>query len=489
MGRIEYRQELVPFSNRAGAFRGDEVAEDLADDRQAIAPDALQRRLGVPREGAADAADIGGGLPRHQSSFAVTFCPQARHSKGEHGQRAALTFNFGNHLAWQLVVLECEPPPRRRLDERPEQRMRAGRLDRCERIEDRRQGFVVVAAEEKIVAQTQEDVDVGLSCETSDKLRKLSLSFRRVEGEKLFELVDDHEHLIVPLAPPGHQPCRRFPDIDKLSDGVNVVLEFRGQRSRQGRERRFAWLADQDAPSIRLRRDHTRAQQRALSDSRRPDHRQQPPRRELAPHLHHLGLAAEEELGVGFGEGGEAGVGAEIFVGIRARLGGELRNRARRPLHHRHRHHQSVAPPVDGLDEGRIPRVVTQRRTDLVDGVGEGVVGDELGRPHPVDDLEPRHHLARPLGQTHQHVHHLELELDRRAAAGDAVQRRFDEPLAKAEGRIQRGGRLGIAAHASPPVLGVTGDSGYTTIKTPSGDPPPRAAVAARRWAPPIRDG
>ncbi len=84
---------------------------------------------------------------------------------------------------------------------------------------------------------------------------------------------------------------------------------------------------------------------------------------------------------------------------------------------------------MDGLDEGRVPRVITQRCTDLVDGVGEGVVGDELGRPHPVDDLEPRHHLARPLGQTHQHIHHLELELDRRVAPGDAVQRRLDEPF------------------------------------------------------------
>ena len=91
-------RQFVPFSNRAGAFRGDQVAEDLADDRQAIAADTLQRRFGVASEGATDTADIGGGLPRYQSSLAVTFFPQPRHREREHRQRAALAFDFGNHF-------------------------------------------------------------------------------------------------------------------------------------------------------------------------------------------------------------------------------------------------------------------------------------------------------------------------------------------------------------------------------------------------------
>ena len=44
------------------------------------------------------------------------------------------------------------------------------------------------------------------------------------------------------------------------------------------------------------------------------------PRRalELAPHLLDLGLAAEEVLGVGLGEGGEAGVGVEVLGALDA---------------------------------------------------------------------------------------------------------------------------------------------------------------------------
>ncbi|HSN54692.1 MAG TPA: hypothetical protein VLT32_08465, partial [Candidatus Sulfomarinibacteraceae bacterium] len=89
---------------------------------------------------------------------------------------------------------------------------------------------------------------------------------------------------------------------------------------------------------------------------------------------------------------------------------------------------------MDGLDERGSPCVVAEGVSELGDGVGEGVVRDELGGPDGVDDLLPGHDLARPPGQAEQHVHRLDLDLDRLAVPGHAVEPRLDEAVTEPEG-------------------------------------------------------
>ncbi len=63
---------------------------------------------------------------------------------------------------------------------------------------------------------------------------------------------------------------------------------------------------DHHPPAGRCPRRHPGPQQRALAHPRGSDHRQQPPGADLPPQRRRLGLATEEAVGVGLGEGGEA---------------------------------------------------------------------------------------------------------------------------------------------------------------------------------------
>ena len=99
---------------------------------QAVGADAVDRGFGVVCERARDAADVGVGLTGEQSSLAVAFLPQPRHSEGEQRQRAALARDRIQHLIRQCVVLEREVKARRRLDEGAAKVVAHGHLERGE---------------------------------------------------------------------------------------------------------------------------------------------------------------------------------------------------------------------------------------------------------------------------------------------------------------------------------------------------------------------
>ena len=73
---VENRQQLIPLAHRPRALGGDQVAEQLADDGDALDTDAVHRRLGVARQRAADAADVVVGLAGEQAGLAIAFLPQ-----------------------------------------------------------------------------------------------------------------------------------------------------------------------------------------------------------------------------------------------------------------------------------------------------------------------------------------------------------------------------------------------------------------------------
>ncbi len=100
-------EELVPLADGAGAFGGDEVAEELADDGEVLVADAIDGGLGVAGERAADAADVVVGLAGEQAGLAVALLPQPGGGEGQQRQRAALALDLGQHLVDQLVVLEA----------------------------------------------------------------------------------------------------------------------------------------------------------------------------------------------------------------------------------------------------------------------------------------------------------------------------------------------------------------------------------------------
>ena len=116
----EGREKLLARRDRAGPLRRDEVAEDLAHRGDAPGADPLERRLGVPRERARDAADLVAGREGEEPALAVPLLPQPRRREGEERQRAALPLDRGQHAVEQ-PLLEAEPGGPRRLLERPAQ--------------------------------------------------------------------------------------------------------------------------------------------------------------------------------------------------------------------------------------------------------------------------------------------------------------------------------------------------------------------------------
>ena len=94
---------------------------------------------------------------------------------------------------------------------------------------------------------------------------------------------------------------------------------------------------------------------------------------------------------------------------------------------------EPITPLRDGLDEPRIPGVVAERFSEQSDGTGQGAIGDDLDLPDRIDELAFRHQLTRPPDQVHQHLHQLQLELDRILALRQAVETGHDEPTADIE--------------------------------------------------------
>ncbi len=138
VGRIaKYGQKLVPLAGGAGSFGGDEVSEDLADNGQPVAADAVDGRFRVVCQGAGDTADVEVGLTGEQFSLAIALLPQPRHSKCEQRQRPALAGHRVQHLVRQCIVFERVAVLCRRLDDGSAKILGGGHLDRGEPGEDR----------------------------------------------------------------------------------------------------------------------------------------------------------------------------------------------------------------------------------------------------------------------------------------------------------------------------------------------------------------
>ena len=116
-----------------------------------------------------DAVDPLVGLPREELPAPVPFLPQARDREGQERQRPALGRHRFHHLLDERVLFEPHAPPQSRLHQRPPQRLRGGRSERREVVEDRPQAVLPAAAEEEVVAQRQQDVDLGLLREASEE--------------------------------------------------------------------------------------------------------------------------------------------------------------------------------------------------------------------------------------------------------------------------------------------------------------------------------
>ncbi len=95
---------------------------------------------------------------------------------------------------------------------------------------------------------------------------------------------------------------------------------------------------------------------------------------------------------------------------------------------------QPVATRGDRLDDLRVARVLVEDVAQLGDTTGQTGFSDELPGPDRLEDLLLRHDLARPPGEKDQQVDQLAPDVNRLVTARDAVERRFDDPVAEPEG-------------------------------------------------------
>ena len=108
VGRIaEYRQQFVPFPDGSGAFGGYEVAEEFADDGDALDADAVDGGLGVAGERASYATDVLIRLASEEARLPVALLPQPGGGEREKGECTALALDLGEHSVNQLIVLEA----------------------------------------------------------------------------------------------------------------------------------------------------------------------------------------------------------------------------------------------------------------------------------------------------------------------------------------------------------------------------------------------
>ncbi len=94
---------------------------------------------------------------------------------------------------------------------------------------------------------------------------------------------------------------------------------------------------------------------------------------------------------------------------------------------------QPIALPVYGLDEARLPGVVSQGRSQLPDGLGQHLVGDRDVAPNGFDQAFLGAHLAGMLRQVDQHLHRFGLDPDGALRTLELAQPRPDSPVGKVE--------------------------------------------------------
>ncbi len=137
-----------------------------------------------------------------------------------------------------------------------------------------------------------------------------------VLSEQLLELIDDHQSARSSLAATAR---RRRPPRPVVAAASTSPSPRRHRPSRRQRPSaatltgRCRVCRSDGAPAGPCGRNQACTKERSLACARRPDQPEHPRRPlELAPHLLDLGLAAEEVLGISFGEGCETGVGVEV---------------------------------------------------------------------------------------------------------------------------------------------------------------------------------
>ena len=198
----EHREQLVHLPNRPGPLGGHQVAEQLPHGRQPFKTNSLEGRLGVLCQRASDPADALEGLLGEQPLLAVPLLPQPVDRERHQRQRTPLALHLGDHPVHQQLAFESIELPTSRLLQRPPQPFGRGRRQRGQVLEDRRDLLVLLATVEVIVAYGEHDVHVGGVHQPAQQLDEARLHLGRVEGEQLFELVDD-EHCLLELPPPA----------------------------------------------------------------------------------------------------------------------------------------------------------------------------------------------------------------------------------------------------------------------------------------------
>jgi len=176
----EGRQQLLTVHDRARALRRDQVAEQLAHDVLLHRADAVQRGFGVLRQRPGHAATRLVGLAREQLARPVALLPEACDRKGEQRQRPARALDALHHLVDERLVFEPVAARTCRLDDGAAQGVAGERAERRERVEDQRERLVLVAAHQEVVAQREDDVEIGVVCEPPEESRDARLGLRRV---------------------------------------------------------------------------------------------------------------------------------------------------------------------------------------------------------------------------------------------------------------------------------------------------------------------
>ena len=158
-------------------------------------------------------------------------------------------------------------------------------------------------------------MDVALERQACQQIGKTGLDLLRVLSEELLELVDDHQGLLVTLAPTSHQGHGDvwLVEVEELLDRLDVAGELSGQRSGQGLGRTVPRLTDQRRPPFRPDGQQPGPDEGALAGPGRPDEGEQVRPPELAPHRFDLELATEEILGVVLGEGRQARIRPHVL--------------------------------------------------------------------------------------------------------------------------------------------------------------------------------
>jgi hypothetical protein len=221
----EKSQQLVALRHCTRAVGGDEVAEEVAHHLLPLGADALERRLGVLRQGTYDPADLLVSRASQELPLPIPPLPQARDGEGQERQCTADPLHGVDHLHGERLVLEPVASLLRRLHQGPQQPLAAQRRQRRQVQEDACQSLLLGAPDQEVVPQRQQHVHVRLARQAPQQLREPPLHLGRVQREQLLELVHHQDRVPVAFAPPAHHLERHLGvvDVDQLPEGLRVA--------------------------------------------------------------------------------------------------------------------------------------------------------------------------------------------------------------------------------------------------------------------------